>query len=80
MMKLKLIYLSINYSAYIEKMIKLSYLGRRRRIRKYLKQKNNSNQSNNNKYSLTDILNFPEGFLTDKIFKIVYDSKDMNNS
>ena len=37
---------------------------------------------NNEKYSLTDILSFPEEFLNDKIFKIVYDvdRSDTNNS
>ena len=33
--------------------------------------KQNSNQCDE-KYSLTDILDFPEEFLKDKIFKIVY--------
>ena len=41
--------------------------------------KHNSNQSKDAKYSLADILSFPEKFLKDKIFKIEYNT-DLSNS
>ena len=37
------------------------------------KKKNSKKQNNNERFSLIDILSFPEEFLNEKIFKIEYD-------
>ena len=75
--KKKLIYLIISYSACIDKMILLNCHGIKR-IMEYLDHKIQINKENE-KYSLTDILNSPEGFFKDKIFKIIYDTGSNSN-
>ena len=76
----KLIYSIINYSQYIDKM-KLR-IWRMIKIKNSGQKKLNLDSSNITRYSLTDIFSFPEGFLSDKIFKIEYanDSDSFENS
>ena len=48
-------------------------LKKKKKCNKKKVSSNNIDLQKNKRYSLNDIFDFPEGFLNDKIFKIIYD-------